>query len=48
MKNRRVFCLGHISVDFFIHRKDLAALKIGGCISSPNLSLQGGGVAANV
>ncbi len=48
MKNRRVFCLGHISVDVFVHRKDLAALKIGGCISSPNLSIQGGGVAANV
>ncbi len=48
MNVRRVFCLGHISVDIFIHRKDLNALKIGGCISSPNLSMQGGGVAANV
>jgi sugar/nucleoside kinase (ribokinase family) len=35
-------------VDYIIHRKDLTSLKIGGCISSPNLSLQGGGVAANV
>ncbi len=48
MSLQRVFCLGHISVDVFIHRKDLKALKIGGCISSPNLSMQGGGVAANV
>ncbi|MHA1993291.1 MAG: carbohydrate kinase family protein [Candidatus Hodarchaeales archaeon] len=48
MNKRRVFCLGHISIDVFIHRKDLDALKIGGCISSPNMSMQGGGVAANV
>ena len=48
MEKRRVFCLGHISVDVFIHRKDLNALKIGGCIFSPNMSFQGGGVAANV
>ncbi|MHA2174380.1 MAG: carbohydrate kinase family protein [Candidatus Hodarchaeales archaeon] len=48
MGKRRVFCLGHISVDVFIHRKDLNELKIGGCIFSPNMSFQGGGVAANV
>ncbi|MHA1975927.1 MAG: carbohydrate kinase family protein [Candidatus Hodarchaeales archaeon] len=48
MRNRRIFCLGHISIDVFIQRKDLDALKIGGCISSTNLSTQGGGVAANV
>jgi fructokinase len=40
--------LGHISIDIFIHRNDLNSLKIGGCISSTNLSMQGGGVAANV
>ncbi|NHJ02631.1 MAG: carbohydrate kinase family protein [Candidatus Heimdallarchaeota archaeon] len=48
MTNRRIFCLGHISIDVFIHRKDLNDLKIGGCISSPNLSIQSGGTEANV
>jgi len=48
LEDRQVFCLGHISVDVFIHRTDLIDLRIGGCISSPNLSILGGGVAANV
>ena len=48
MRYQHVFCLGHISVDVLIHRTDLNDLRIGGCISSPNLSILGGGVAANV
>ena len=48
MRYKQVFCLGHISVDVFIHKTDLKDLRIGGCISSPNLSILGGGVAANV
>ncbi|MCK4849271.1 MAG: carbohydrate kinase family protein [Candidatus Heimdallarchaeota archaeon] len=48
MKYKQIFCLGHISVDVFIHKSDLKDLRIGGCISSTNLSILGGGVAANV
>ena len=40
--------MGHISVDILVYKKDLDDLRIGGCISSPNLSIFGGGVAANV
>jgi fructokinase len=48
MRYEQVFCLGHISVDVLINKTDLNELRIGGCISSPNLSILGGGVAANV
>jgi len=48
LRYKQIFCLGHISVDVFIHKTDLKDLRIGGCISSPNLSILGGGVAANV
>jgi sugar/nucleoside kinase (ribokinase family) len=48
LKYKQIFCLGHISVDIIIHRTDLKDLRIGGCISSPNLLILGGGVAANV
>ena len=48
MKRKHVFCLGHTSVDIFVHQKDLESLQIGGTIDSPNISIQGGGDAANV
>lgn len=48
MKKRHVFCLGHTSVDIFVHKKDLDNLRIGGTIISPNIHIQGGGDVANV
>ena len=49
MKSKKeVFCLGHISVDIFVDRLALNNLRLGGCIDSHNLAIQGGGDAANV
>lgn len=45
---KEVFCLGHISIDIFVDRLALNNLRLGGCIDSNNLTIQGGGDAANV
>jgi sugar/nucleoside kinase (ribokinase family) len=45
---KQIFCLGHTSVDIIVHKKDLENLEIGGTISSPNISIHGGGAEANV
>jgi len=49
MKNRNpIFCLGHNSIDIFIHRNDLSKLRMGGCFESQKLKIFAGGDSANV
>ncbi|MFX0125985.1 MAG: carbohydrate kinase family protein, partial [Candidatus Hodarchaeota archaeon] len=43
-----IFCLGHVSVDIIINRKTLTNLRSGGNINSQELTIYGGGDAANV
>ncbi|MFX0122055.1 MAG: carbohydrate kinase family protein [Candidatus Hodarchaeota archaeon] len=45
---KKVFCLGHITVDIFMDRLTLNNLRLGGCIDSHNLTIHSGGDVANV
>ncbi|MFX0050621.1 MAG: carbohydrate kinase family protein [Candidatus Hermodarchaeota archaeon] len=47
-QKKGIYCLGHITLDIFIHRSDLNKLKIGGQIESQELGVYGGGCDANV
>jgi len=48
IQKKEIYCLGHISVDIFIHRSKLNNLRIGGRIDSQELGIYGGGCDANV
>ncbi len=49
MQNKtKIVCLGHNTVDIFIHRNALNKLRVGGCIESQNLKIYAGGASANV
>lgn len=45
---KNVFCIGHVSIDILISRKMLNSIELGGSISSSDIKLAPGGVAANV
>lgn len=45
---KEVFCLGHISVDIFVNRLTLSHLRLGGTMDSQELTIHGGGSAANI
>ncbi|MHA1973161.1 MAG: carbohydrate kinase family protein [Candidatus Hodarchaeales archaeon] len=48
MSEQKIFSMGHISVDVIIKRTNIDKLKVGGCITTDDLSLSTGGDVANV
>ncbi|MHA1214651.1 MAG: carbohydrate kinase family protein [Candidatus Hodarchaeales archaeon] len=48
MDEPKIVCMGHISVDVIIKRKNVEKLQVGGCVETSDLSLSTGGDVANV
>ena len=45
---KSAFCMGHVSIDILVSRDMLNLIELGGSISSTDIKLAPGGVAANV